>query len=83
MAKGSRCPACGELTFHQRVGVCICSNKDCNAVGWIREPKWPGSGKGATCGACGGLRVRQIHDSAKMSIHRCFECGTTYVIEKQ
>jgi hypothetical protein len=80
--KGSRCPACGQATFHQRTGVCICSNTGCKAVGWIGEPTKPGGGKGAECRLCGNQRVRRIHDSPKMSIYHCFQCKATHITEK-
>jgi len=82
MPKGSRCPSCGGLTFHQEKGVCKCSISKCKAIGWINEPKKPGGGKGAKCNLCGENTVRKIYDGAKVRVHHCFNCKATYLHEK-
>lgn len=81
--KGSHCPACGRATFHQKAGICACSSPSCGAVGWIRKPPGPGGGKGAACRVCGSKRVRRIYDSVGLSLHRCYDCETTYFVEKR
>lgn len=75
--KGSKCPACSELTFHTRKGVFECST--CSAVGWIREPPAPGGGRGSACNLCGVKTVRQIYKGKGITVAHCYSCKATTI----
>lgn len=77
MSKGSRCPQCGQLTFHAGPGTHKCSG--CGAVGWYGTPKSPGSGKGAECKSCGAFTTRQVGDKNGIKVWHCFNCGLTHL----
>ncbi len=77
MAKGSRCPVCGELNFHRSRGIYSCSN--CGTVGWWDRPTNPGRGKGSICNTCGSSTVRQIYSSKDTSVNHCFSCRVTFI----
>jgi ribosomal protein L37AE/L43A len=77
MGKGSRCPECGELTFHAGKGTHKCSS--CGAIGWYREPQNPGSGKGAECKSCGANTTRKVGTKDQVSVWHCANCGVTHL----
>lgn len=77
MARGNRCPSCGELTFQKRKhGAYRCSS--CKAVGWLKRPNGPGEGKGKECPRCHEPRSRQIYRSllAGIAIRFCYSCDS-------
>jgi hypothetical protein len=79
MAKGSTCPNCGELTFHQEKAVRVCSS--CGAMGWDKTPGSAGSGKGSVCNLCGGHTVKTVHqDERGFAVKFCSACGSTFTI---
>ena len=79
MPKGTRCPSCGELTFHDSKGykaVRECSS--CKVVGWSESPGGAGSGKGAACGSCGQQKVRTVYEGKGVKIRHCSGCESTF-----
>ena len=80
MAKGSRCPSCGELTMQKKKsgGVSECSS--CHCVGWWKQPGSPGGGKGATCKSCDAHQLHTIYNG-KFTIRYCTNssCGATII----
>lgn len=78
MAKGYRCPSCGELTFHSQGAVRRCSK--CKAIGWIASIEPPGAGSGMECRLCGSRRLRKIY-SNKVHLFHCYACDATYFLE--
>jgi ribosomal protein L37AE/L43A len=79
MAKGNRCPACGELTFHRTGAVYECSNIECGATGWWNEPGSPGAGRGHTCQSCGGLTCKKVASKEGVDVWHCSQCRATYL----
>ena len=83
MAKGNRCPACGQLTFHNSAthkAVYHCSS--CEAVGWWESPGAPGSGKGKRCESCGGSTMRAVYTKGNLTVKFCSTCKATLLAEK-
>ena len=76
MPKGSKCPACGQQTFHKSQAVHECSK--CHAVGWWIEPDKPGAGKGHGCRLCGNQTCREIATYGRTSIWHCYTCKLTH-----
>jgi hypothetical protein len=83
MAKGNRCPSCGELTFHNsstHKAVYHCST--CQTVGWWGNPGGPGSGKGSKCESCGGSTMRTVYKRSNVVVRFCSTCKTTLLAEQ-
>lgn len=83
MPKGNRCPACGELTFHnskQYKAVYECSS--CRVVGWWESPGSAGSGKGSTCASCNGNTMRTVYEGTGVAIRFCSTCKATMLSPK-
>ena len=78
MAKGSRCPSCEKLTFHEEKGVHKCSS--CDAVGWWNSPKSPGAGKGNDCHSCGAHTSKKVAEKSGVSVWHCSTCNVTYLV---
>ena len=78
MPKGSKCPKCGELTFHKEKAVMVCSQ--CGAVGWDTIPGSAGAGKGKKCLRCGNNTVRAVHSDEQRNLthYFCSTCKSTY-----
>lgn len=77
MAKGSRCPSCGELKFHTDKGIYECSA--CGAIGWWKTPKSPGAGKGSECKSCGSQTTKNVAAKGNVEVWHCFTCEVTYI----
>jgi hypothetical protein len=78
MAKGFKCPSCGELKFQTKGAVRICSA--CGAVGWTGKPTEPGAGRGKECELCGGNTVRTIYENGAVKITHCYNCEATGIV---
>jgi ribosomal protein L37AE/L43A len=79
MAKGYRCPSCGELTMQRDGGVHKCSS--CGCVGWWKQPGSAGKGgKGFTCKSCGTHQLHTVFEG-KFAIRHCTngECGAVVI----
>ncbi len=73
--KGSKCPHCGELTFHDEGSVRCCST--CSYVGWAwKQPvKQVGRGKGNKCPNCDNQTLHAVHELGDgRMIRRCGIC---------
>jgi hypothetical protein len=77
MARGARCPACGELKFQEKKAVRVCSN--CGVVGWVGKPGKPGGGKGSQCNLCGEQMRRKIATLKGANVYHCYGCEATYM----
>ena len=81
MARGNRCPNCGELKFHankDHPAVYKCSG--CEVVGWWTSPGSPGAGRGSTCQSCGGKTMRKVYKSKDFTVQHCNTCKATVLI---
>lgn len=80
MAKGAKCPHCGEFTFHDNGSISECSS--CHAIGWSwkKGVSNTGSGKGNECPNC---ENQTLHAVAEMSsgykIRRCGVCDYSFI----
>ena len=79
MAKGSECPHCRKLTFHDKGGVSACSS--CQAVGWSwqKAVKGVGKGKGNKCPNCGNQTLHRVGEAKSPKgkyVHTIRRCGT-------
>ena len=75
MAKGSKCPFCGELTLHDSGSLSECST--CRFVGWqVGHPVYPGSGKGFRCVTCSKQTLHYLINvaDADVEVFRCSTC---------
>ena len=79
MAKGSKCPACGEQKFtsHEEGGR-KCS--ECGCIGWLNEDnRAGGGGKGKTCGSCGETKLHLINSVTGHEIRHCTGCSAVAI----
>jgi len=78
MAKGAKCPSCGEMTMQKTGGVYKCSS--CGSVGWWKKPGGPGGGEGAKCKSCDAQQLHTLYDG-KFTIRFCTngDCGATII----
>ncbi len=80
MAKGAKCPHCGEFTFHDNGSVSECSN--CHAIGWSwkKGVSNTGSGKGNECPNCGNQTLHAVADTSEGNvIRRCGICDYSLI----
>lgn len=78
MAKGSECPHCGNLSFHDKGALSTCSS--CQAVGWSwqKAVKRVGKGKGNKCPNCGNQTLHQVGEARSPKgkyVHAIRRCG--------
>ena len=75
MAKGKRCPLCGELKFHLDDEKAFRECANCNFIGWrLTDPVRPGPGKGYTCVVCGEYTLHSLMDVTGVDLYRCSAC---------
>ena len=82
MAKGYKCPECGNSTGKYSKGAYHCSTNTCRAVWWSTFDK-PSAGtqrKGYKCKSCGNQTVHPVATVASARIWRCSTCATTIVV---
>jgi hypothetical protein len=73
--RGSRCPGCSELTFHDKGSYDECSR--CGYIGWSwkKGVSGVGSGKGNLCPNCANQTLHQIKKlDGGSSLFRCGIC---------
>ncbi len=78
MAKGQKCPNCGEQTFQkgERGGALACSS--CGAQGWIGDAgPAPILGKGFKCHKCGAAKQKILSETKGVAVLYCFGCKST------
>ena len=79
MAKGQKCPNCGNQTFHHGEGAMKCSS--CGARGWLTQPDSMGSGRGAQCKMCDSHKVKTVAELDNgTTVRFCYECGATTMV---
>lgn len=81
MAKGNRCPSCGEDTFHKsKTHPAVYECATCDAVGWWQTPGGPGGGSGARCKGCGGRTLHTVYSSPGRTVRFCSTCKATVLL---
>lgn len=79
MARGQKCPNCGNLTFQEEDFARSCTR--CGVTGWIggEGPK-RNSARGRQCGTCqkGTLKRVASHEDV-VDVHHCYTCAATFV----
>jgi hypothetical protein len=73
--RGSKCPGCGRLTFHDKGSFDECSN--CEYIGWSwkKGVSNVGKGKGNRCPNCGNQTLHKILTlPGGQSVRRCRVC---------
>ena len=75
MAKGARCPSCGEQKMHEEGAVYVCGEPGCNSVGlWRAQLPKTGGGKGAKCQCCGQSTLHTVYKIASVRVRYCTTC---------
>ena len=75
MARGKKCPYCGEPTFLQKDNVATCS--DCGFIGWrITDKVKNVKGKGLRCPNCGKPKLHWVYQMFnQIYVYRCTVCA--------